>query len=142
MARVPVVGTIGIDTISRYVGLIGGVLGLLATVGGAAIWVIAYFATRNQLVIVDCHHYYVQESLSYQTTQLRVLSNLLAMDNKVATAELASKEAPQNVSLRTEFQRLKRDQEAALDEFKTAQQKSKEAIAEKDKCGYKGPRQL
>ena len=130
------------EKLSIWVGLIGGVLGLAATIGGGLAVLIAYFATRDQLAVVDCYQFHGQDSLSYQAEQVRLLREYLELQPKAVAAKIASQKDPQNETLELELRKATRAQDETYAALQRAQQKSKAALEEQRKCGYKGPNQF
>jgi len=130
------------EKLSIWVGLIGGVLGLAATIGGGLAVLIAYFATRDQLAVVDCYQFHGQDSLSYQAEQVRLLREYLELQPKAVAAKIASQKDPQNATLELELGKAMRAQDETYAALQRAQQKSKAALEEQRKCGYKGPNQF
>jgi hypothetical protein len=128
------------ERLSIWVGLIGGALGLAVTIGGGFAALIAYFATREQLAVVDCYQYYGQDSLSYQAEQVRLLREYLEVQPKAAAAKVASQKDPRSTLLQLELDHAMRVQNETYTALQQAQQKSKAALEEQRKCGYKKPK--
>jgi hypothetical protein len=127
------------DRASRIVSLIGGSLGILAATGGAATFVVAYFATRNDLRVVDCYQYYAADSLSAQTDQIRLVPEYSDSVQKAAAAKIAYEREPGNSVLLAAFHEAVQTQDEKLKALQDAQGRSKTALQEQGKCGYQGP---
>jgi len=128
-----------VDNLAKWVGLIGGGLGIVAAVAGGVAVVIAYFATRTELTRVDCYQYYSISSLSEQSKQTTLLNEYLNLNRKAAEAEVAKNKDPYSADLIAKFNDAVRLQNEKLEELEGAQKKSKEALENLNKCGHQGP---
>jgi hypothetical protein len=127
---------------STVVGFAGGALGLVVAAAGGIAVVLAYFATRTQLRVVDCYQYYSVESLSSQATQNALLPEYHELLQKAAAAEIAHKESPADPTLLAQYKEAVQKQTDVYGELTAAQEKSRATLEESKKCGYQGPGQL
>lgn len=131
-----------VQSVSVWVGLVGGCLGILAAVGGGIAFVIAYFATWDQLRVVDCYQYFSGESLSAQTEQIRLVPVYRDLVEKAASAQVRQQVAPTDANLLAEYKEAVDAQDEAYRKLKAAQDQSQKALQEQQKCGHTGPEQL
>ena len=127
---------------SQFVGLIGGVLGIAVAAGGGVAIVIAYFATTDDLTVVDCHQYYGNESLTAQAEQLSLVPIAKNLIRAASEAEIAHQRDPGNHTLLTSYKEAVRAQNESLEKLNKARQKSEVALEEQEQCGHRGPDQL
>lgn len=131
--------TMNRQNVSHFIGLLGGLLGIIAAVGGGVAWVVAYFATREQLRVVDCYQYYGSESLSAQADQILLLPKYRELNLKASEAQIRHQSEPANATLLAEYKEAVRVQDEAYDNLKKAQERSRNAIEEQKECGYQRP---
>lgn len=130
------------DKVSMAVGLIGGSLGIIAAIGGAVAVIIAYFATQDQLKVVDCYQYYGSESLSAQTDQIQLVPKYKGLVEEAADAQIKYGNDKTNATVLADYKKAVNDQNEAYKQLNEAQTRSLKALEEQKKCGHKGPEQL
>ena len=134
--------TINWKRVGKIAAVIASFLAIGAAVIGAVASVIAYFATKEQLRIVDCYQYYSTESLGHQTNQIRLLPMYRDRQRAAADAQISHEKNRENAKLLADYKDAVRVQNEAYEKLKKAQNLSREALKEQEKCGHKGPEQL
>lgn len=108
------------EKVALTVGLIGGLLGISAAVGGGIAWVGAYVATHEQLRVVDCYQYYRLESLSAQTEQIRLLPEYRGLQANAAQAQVNYELDKTNATLLAAYKDAVNDQNETYERLKKA----------------------
>ena len=122
------------DFYAKWIGLIGGTLGLLGAIGAAAVAVMQYFATHEQLRTVDCWQYYKTEMMEAQTVQLIYKDIYETRRLDALQAQFASDQDADNLEKRVAYQiAVERQNEAAMI-LKEAQDSGKAAQEEIETC--------
>lgn len=130
----------------KKVGKVAAAIVSFLVIGGAVFGVVAsvkaYFATKEQLRIVDCYQYYSTESLGHQTNQIRLLPMYRDRQRAAADAQISHEKNRENAKLLADYKEAVRVQNEVYEKLKKAQDLSTKALKEQEKCGHQGPEQL
>ncbi len=119
--------------------LITAALAITSVIISTAVFVIGYFATREQLKTVDCVYRNWTDALSSQIEQV-VLLNVYNTQKAEWTRKRSLLDRDRmNNSLRIEVDEAKRDMDDKAREILAAQHAAKKSLAAKEECLRKGP---
>ena len=126
------------ERIKDIPGFVAAIIALVSVLISAAVFVIGYFATRDQLRTVDCVYRSWTDALSGQIEQLTLLNLYSAKKNEWTAKKSQLDLSPKNNLLRIEIDEIKREMDNSLQKIDTARESSMKAIAAKEECLKKG----
>jgi hypothetical protein len=126
------------DRIREVPGFVAAVIALISVMISASIFVVSYFATRGQLLTVNCFYENVTNSLSAQIEQIALYNQYNVMTAQLIEQQNRLDAAPQDNALELQVIETKRKMDVAFQRIEASKIESRNALAAKDDCLKKG----
>ncbi len=133
-----IVGATMPKTLGEWVGLVGGLIGILGAGFAVFAFVLQYFATNEQLRVVDCQYFYRTEIIEAQAARKFYIDVFPSLREAVAKAQIAYNDDVSNPEKLASYKAAVEKQDEALDIIKQATTAEKDARTEMKKCGHRG----
>lgn len=128
------------DRLGEWVGLAGGLVGLGTVLGGAVVFSVQYFATREHLERVDCAQHWSIRIIEAQTER-RIYQELYAdWRAEAVRAEIAHRADANDAGKLAAYRMAVDEQNDAKATHDTAKRRAERFQEERKRCGYTPPR--